>query len=68
MKVYALIFQEDDTYDTGCHESVIQLFTSLETAEAALSGLMGKPKLYYYRSASQWNSHDGLEIREMSVW
>lgn len=67
MKVYALIFQENDTYDVGCHDTVIQLFTSLETAEAALSGLMGKPKLYYH-VAGRWGSRDDLEIREMSVW
>lgn len=67
MKVYALIFQEDDTYDVGCHEAVIQLFTSLETAEVALSGLIGKPKLYYH-VADTWGSRDDLEIREMSIW
>lgn len=65
MKVFALIYDEDDTYDIGSHEAVMELFTDRETADRVADALLGNRKNRHLSAV--WGPYDGLEVREMEI-
>jgi hypothetical protein len=66
MKVFALIYDENDSHDIGSHEAILDLFADNETAERVAGMLIGLPMLPG-RNHSPWGPYDGLEVREMEV-
>jgi len=64
---FALVEQEDDTYDVGSHDAVMQLFTARTDAERVMAELIGKVRFTDpYRSRELWRDHN-LSIQEMTV-
>lgn len=64
---YVLIEDEDDSYDVGSHDAVMQLFADRAAAERVMAELIGKVRFMDpYRSRELWRDCD-LSIEEMPV-
>lgn len=65
--VFALVEDEDDSYDVGSHDAVMQLFADRADAERVMAELMGKVRFTDpYRLCELWRPRD-LRIQEMTV-
>ncbi len=69
MKVYALVFEEDDSFDVGSHEEVHELFADREAAERVVDGLIGKSRRQQFNGVASrftWLPSD-VSVQEMKV-
>lgn len=66
--VYAVIFDEEDSYDVGYHDQTLILVKDKETGERIIDGLIGKSKHADSGGGSSWSTFDTLRVEKMEVW
>lgn len=67
MIVFALVEDEDDSYDVGSHDAVMELFADRADAERVMAELIGRVRFTDpYRCRDLWHEHD-LSVQEMTV-